>query len=119
MTSLKTTEEYFSNLRVLLSNCDREVIDDVDKELLQELKSERSELDQHHTRLKNAVDRVEWSSDSEREEYISEMDEAFETLNTGLSQIDVDEGVDSSVAKDMRNAARILSEDTAGIMEDI
>lgn len=119
MVSLRATEKYFSDFRVLLANCDRQVLDDVDKELLQELKDKESGLERHEKALKRAVDELEWSSDSQREEYIIELEEAVETLNKGLSQIDVGEGVPEDLANDMRDAARILSDDTAGLMEDL
>lgn len=119
MTSLSVAEEYFSDLRVLLSNCDRPVLDDVDKDLLQELKDKKADLDRHEKSLKSAVDELEWGSEDQREEYITEMEEAFQTLSTGLSRIDVDGGVPEDLANDMRDAARVLSEDTAGLMEDL
>lgn len=119
MTSLGSTDDYFSDLKVLLSNCEREVLDQVDKEMLQELKDKRSTLDSHGTRLKDAANELDWSSDEQREEYIDEMDEALETLDRGLSRIDVDEGVDQNVAQEMRDAARLLSENTVGLMEDL
>lgn len=119
MTSLKLTEEYFSDLQVLLASCERQIVDDVDTEMLQELKDKTSELDRHRNTLKNAVDEVEWGSDEKREEYINEMDRALETLNVRLSQIDPDEGVEEDHANEMREAAEIISDDTAGLMEDL
>jgi paraquat-inducible protein B len=119
MTSLKLMEEYFSDLQVLLASCERQIVDDVDTEMLQELKEKKSGLDRHGNTLKSAVDEVEWGSDEKREEYINEMDRALETLNVRLSQIDPDEGVEKDHANEMREAAEILSDDTAGLMEDL
>lgn len=119
MVSLDATYDYFHELGVLLANCDREVIDDVDEQMLQELVDHHQQLDTHVRNLKTNAKKLDWSSDRKLATYLDEIDSAKQTLDTHLSGLDTTTNVDKQVANQLRTAANILKDDTAGVLEDL
>lgn len=119
MGSLNSTYDYFHDLAVLISGADRDVINEVDEEMLQELANHYQELDLHVENLKAKAKKLDWSSESERDAYLDEIDSAKQTLDEHLSNLDTTTSIDKQVVKQLRNATNILKDDAAGVLEDL
>ena len=117
-STLERTADYFKELCVLLTGAHRELIDEVDEEMLDELKGKRGGLDRHVESIKSGAQKLDWSSETEKQSYLKEVERHHQTLDEGLQQMSTDKPLPEAEKDRMYEAADELEACAYGILED-